>query len=464
MIVSFYSYKGGVGRTQLVANLAAYLCYFRAKKILLLDWDLEAPGLHYYFNKSNNDILKNGLIELFKDYCNIIQSGFDIDEKKLPYFTNDNIENLIKSSKGDGVVDLIPAGNYNKDYIKNINSFNWEEFYDNLDGKTYIEYLKKELRLLNYDYIFIDSRTGISDYSGICNIQIPDINIFVIAPTNQNFEGSISVAKSIISSPYVLNGQFRKPTIIPILSRFDMSAKKDEIEHWINKFKVEYLFLFKNLFLPKRISDDLFQGLLNLMETKKLRMTFSNHYQKDNEYYNLNSQIDNRDSKVLLDFFISQKFITDYEKTVVLDYNKGLAFGENLLFDDNASTTNSINYISLAKNYEDIAVEFIEKIKEDKIFDFNKKIQLSKNYNVKNIRQLLDNAFTDEDLMIFTQNYFYDVYNSFSSGQPKSQKVMILLDYVLRRMQLDKLLEVLKSETPYQYEKFKPYEISKPLT
>jgi MinD-like ATPase involved in chromosome partitioning or flagellar assembly len=62
MIISFYSYKGGVGRTQLVANLAAYLCYYQAKKVLVIDWDLEAPGLEVYFReemKAKKNILSN---------------------------------------------------------------------------------------------------------------------------------------------------------------------------------------------------------------------------------------------------------------------------------------------------------------------------------------------------------------------------------------------------------------------
>src|SRR3989442_7579550 len=43
--VAFYSYKGGVGRTLLVANTAQFLA-MSGRKVVALDLDLEAPGLH----------------------------------------------------------------------------------------------------------------------------------------------------------------------------------------------------------------------------------------------------------------------------------------------------------------------------------------------------------------------------------------------------------------------------------
>lgn len=47
-VVTFYSYKGGVGRTMALANVATLLARW-GYKTLLVDWDLEAPGLEFYF-------------------------------------------------------------------------------------------------------------------------------------------------------------------------------------------------------------------------------------------------------------------------------------------------------------------------------------------------------------------------------------------------------------------------------
>jgi MinD-like ATPase involved in chromosome partitioning or flagellar assembly len=47
-VVTFYSYKGGVGRTFALANVATLLALW-GYRILCVDWDLEAPGLSLYF-------------------------------------------------------------------------------------------------------------------------------------------------------------------------------------------------------------------------------------------------------------------------------------------------------------------------------------------------------------------------------------------------------------------------------
>ena len=50
-IITFYSYKGGTGRTMALANVACLLAEAigAAQRVLVVDWDLEAPGLHRFF-------------------------------------------------------------------------------------------------------------------------------------------------------------------------------------------------------------------------------------------------------------------------------------------------------------------------------------------------------------------------------------------------------------------------------
>src|ERR1700733_9527604 len=47
-IITFYSYKGGTGRTMALANVA-WILAANGKRVLAVDWDLESPGLHRYF-------------------------------------------------------------------------------------------------------------------------------------------------------------------------------------------------------------------------------------------------------------------------------------------------------------------------------------------------------------------------------------------------------------------------------
>ena len=50
-VITFYSYKGGTGRSMALANVSCLLAnqISSSEKILMIDWDLEAPGLHRYF-------------------------------------------------------------------------------------------------------------------------------------------------------------------------------------------------------------------------------------------------------------------------------------------------------------------------------------------------------------------------------------------------------------------------------
>ena len=93
-IVTFYSYKGGVGRSQLLANLASYLCHYHGRKILLIDWDLEAPGINFFFEKKSLTN-QNGLIDLLNQYTTSLLQTTSVDEQKISDFSDGFINSLV---------------------------------------------------------------------------------------------------------------------------------------------------------------------------------------------------------------------------------------------------------------------------------------------------------------------------------------------------------------------------------
>jgi Mrp family chromosome partitioning ATPase len=73
-IVTFYSYKGGTGRSMALANVA-WLLAANGSSVLAIDWDLEAPGLHRYFLPFLSDpelAETRGIIDLLWDYVNLV--------------------------------------------------------------------------------------------------------------------------------------------------------------------------------------------------------------------------------------------------------------------------------------------------------------------------------------------------------------------------------------------------------
>src|SRR5262249_21697668 len=75
-IVTFYSYKGGTGRTMALANVAwilaaAGLLPAAGHTVLMVDGDLEAPGVHRYFPPLLSDkelLTSTGVIDIVIDF------------------------------------------------------------------------------------------------------------------------------------------------------------------------------------------------------------------------------------------------------------------------------------------------------------------------------------------------------------------------------------------------------------
>ncbi len=70
-IITFYSYKGGTGRSMALANVA-FLLANAGKRVLAIDWDLEAPGLHRYFEPflaDKNLEHSTGVIDFVRDFA-----------------------------------------------------------------------------------------------------------------------------------------------------------------------------------------------------------------------------------------------------------------------------------------------------------------------------------------------------------------------------------------------------------
>ncbi|HEV7816978.1 MAG TPA: hypothetical protein VGP06_18010, partial [Janthinobacterium sp.] len=67
-VVTFYSYKGGTGRTMALSNIAILLARRQnaTVPVLMIDWDMEAPGLHHYFDQGEEGPGGPGVLEFFE--------------------------------------------------------------------------------------------------------------------------------------------------------------------------------------------------------------------------------------------------------------------------------------------------------------------------------------------------------------------------------------------------------------
>jgi cellulose biosynthesis protein BcsQ len=232
-IVTFYSYKGGTGRSMALANVA-WLLASNGKRVLAVDWDLEAPGLHRYFEPFIADKTlerSTGVIDFVRDFVTAAVSTVPNREDKG---WHKQYSNLLAHAvpvgwqfPGGGSLDLVSAGRQDAAYSIRVNSFDWQEFYERLGGGVLLEAVKDNLRAL-YDFVLIDSRTGVSDTSGMCTIQMPDQLVVCFTLNRQSIYGASAVARFAFKQRHTREGA-PTLTVWPVPMRVE-SFEKDRLE------------------------------------------------------------------------------------------------------------------------------------------------------------------------------------------------------------------------------------------
>src|SRR5215207_7288616 len=97
--VTFYSFKGGVGRTMALVNAAAELT-LRHKRVLIVDFDLEAPGIQTY-GPSSSGPEALGVVDYVSKY---IETGIapDVRDYVSSYELNGRSIFLMGAGRQDG--------------------------------------------------------------------------------------------------------------------------------------------------------------------------------------------------------------------------------------------------------------------------------------------------------------------------------------------------------------------------
>lgn len=156
------------------------------RRVLVVDFDLEAPGLDTF------DVLKPhkevpGVIDFVTQY---LESGQSPD-------VSDFIGECSPFDELTGKLWIMPSGR-SEAYVANFNQIDWGDLYERRDGFLLFEDIRGQWKqTLNPDYVLIDSRTGHTDTSGICTRQLPDSVVILFFPNEQNLRGLVNVVADI---------------------------------------------------------------------------------------------------------------------------------------------------------------------------------------------------------------------------------------------------------------------------
>ncbi|MFT3769330.1 MAG: AAA family ATPase [Minicystis sp.] len=228
---AFYSYKGGVGRSLFVANLSLFLARFAAKKVLTVDLDLEAPGLHYKYEETGVKVppIEAGLVDTLHDYLHAATPP-----ATLP------ILDLWPGPEG-GSVHFFPAGAAPRTaYWDKLATMNFHELMrgeEKLGSLLFREVLEHIREQLQPDIVLIDARTGVTELGGAA-AQIWAQQAFCMALDQaEHLEGIRAVMRGIARHPRSDGEGLIQ--VVPVLSRMHTvfgSPEEDEVRERVRRY------------------------------------------------------------------------------------------------------------------------------------------------------------------------------------------------------------------------------------
>lgn len=194
-VVTFYSFKGGVGRTLALLNVA-YEIADSGQRVLVVDFDLEAPAIR-------PDRWKQGANRDETDHV-----GRGPTDPGVVEFVTRYLETMRVPPVSDYIVDATPAGCRGQlavmsagavdgTYGQRLNAIDWSLLYAARDGYVMFEDVRAQWQAAGFDYVLLDSRTGFTDVGGICTRHLPDAVVSLFRPDDQSLGGTAQMAEAI---------------------------------------------------------------------------------------------------------------------------------------------------------------------------------------------------------------------------------------------------------------------------
>ncbi|MFI6067974.1 FxSxx-COOH system tetratricopeptide repeat protein [Micromonospora sp. NPDC051227] len=223
-VVTFYSFRGGTGRTMALANVA-WILAASGRRVLVADWDLESPGLHRFFHPFlDAETIQgaSGVIDMIRDYEWETTRVDDRPDSWVEQYARvgRHAFSLRWNFPGGGGLDFLSAGRQNSDYAVSVSGLDWDNFYNRLGGAQFFEALRADMKR-QYDFTLIDSRTGLSDVSDICTLHLPDTLVDCFTLSDQSIDGAARVANSV-------RDRYRRRDIriLPVPMRVDQAERE----------------------------------------------------------------------------------------------------------------------------------------------------------------------------------------------------------------------------------------------
>lgn len=204
-IISVHSFRGGTGKSNTTANLAALLAR-RGLKVGVVDTDIMSPGIHVIFGLDQDD-MQYSLNDYLWGQCNVEDAAIEVKA--------DVKENAI------GKMYLIPSSMKTGDIARVL-----REGYDvGLLNDGYQRLIEK----LGLDALLVDTHPGLNEET-LLSIAISDVLAIVLRPDSQDYQGTavtVEVARKL-NVPNLLLVVNKTPQV------FQAKMVKEQVEHTFN--------------------------------------------------------------------------------------------------------------------------------------------------------------------------------------------------------------------------------------
>lgn len=202
-IVSIHSYRGGTGKSNSTANIAAAVAC-KGKRVGIIDTDLPSPGVHVLFG-FDEERMKRTLNDFLWGRCAIADSVYDVTSILKDKAVSGSGLFLVPSSVKVNDISRVLRERYDVEILN-------EGFQDFIDA-------------LKLDYLFIDTHPGLNEET-LLSLTVSDIVLLVLRPDQQDFQGTavtVDVARRLKVPKLLL-------LINKALMEYDFGQLKQQVE------------------------------------------------------------------------------------------------------------------------------------------------------------------------------------------------------------------------------------------
>ncbi|MFK0733514.1 MAG: AAA family ATPase [Gloeotrichia echinulata IR180] len=185
-VVTFFSFKGGVGRTTTLVATALNLAR-NGHRVAIVDLDLEAPGLSTIFFSDSSD--QFGVIDYLLEK-KIKESSWSLKNRLLPINQRILLEDYGETMR------LLPAGTVDKNYLEKLARLDFQNLVDNQPSNylrlpDILRNMLKEIKgeIQNLDFILLDARAGFHDIGGLALADLSHAAVIFGTQSRQSWAG-----------------------------------------------------------------------------------------------------------------------------------------------------------------------------------------------------------------------------------------------------------------------------------